>query len=65
MHKPFFLLFLLVPLIVGAQIADSSKREVKLQGASNFRDLGGYTTKDGHHVKWDKVFRSADISKLM
>ena len=37
---------------------------VRLQGAVNFRDLGGYTTSDGHHVKWDKIFRSADISKL-
>ncbi len=47
-----------------AQIADSAKRHVNLQGAANFRDLGGYTTKDGHRVKWGKVYRSADISKL-
>jgi protein-tyrosine phosphatase len=47
-----------------AQVADSAKRHVVLQGAANFRDLGGYTTKDGHHVKWDKIYRSADISKL-
>lgn len=64
MPKIFFLLLLTVTAHASAQIADSSIREVKLQGASNFRDLGGYTTKDGHHVKWDKVFRSADISRL-
>lgn len=47
-----------------AQIADSSQRQVKLQGAVNFRDLGGYATADGRHIRWDRVFRSADISKL-
>ena len=41
-----------------------SSRAVALQGAINFRDLGGYATKDGRQVKWGKIFRSADISKL-
>jgi len=49
---------------VSAQVADSAKRKVELQGAVNFRDLGGYTTKDGHHIKWGKIYRSADMSKL-
>ena len=39
-------------------------RSVELQGAINFRDLGGYPTKDGKQVKWGKIYRSADISKL-
>ena len=47
-----------------AQVADSAKRHIVLQGAANFRDLGGYETKDGHHVKWDEIYRSADMSKL-
>ena len=47
-----------------AQVADSAKRHVVLQGAANFRDMGGYTTTDGHHVKWGEIYRSADISKL-
>ena len=62
-----YILFALVTLITGntfAQIADSTKRHVVLQGAANFRDLGGYKTTDGHTVKWGKVYRSADISKL-
>ena len=42
----------------------NSKRAVALEGASNFRDLGGYPTQDGHHVKWGHLYRSADISKL-
>lgn len=47
-----------------AQITDSVKRKVQLQGAANFRDVGGYATANGKHVKWGKVYRSADLSKL-
>ena len=58
-------MLILASAIAGhAQIADSSQRQVKLQGAINFRDLGGYTAADGRHVRWDRIFRSADISKL-
>ncbi len=49
---------------VGAQVQDSAKRVVPVKGAVNFRDIGGYATKDGHHVKWNKVYRSAAINKL-
>jgi len=54
----------LIAVSTFAQVADSAKRHVVLQGAANFRDLGGYETKDGKHVKWDEIYRSADISKL-
>lgn len=64
MKKMYFLLLALLPLLAVAQIADSTQREVKLQGAINFRDLGGYTTKDGKHVKWGKIYRSASLNKL-
>lgn len=47
-----------------AQVADSAKRLVVLHGAANFRDLGGYKTTSGKTVKWGKVYRSADISRL-
>ncbi|MDN3584438.1 tyrosine-protein phosphatase [Mucilaginibacter flavus] len=63
----FLSVLLLTVCVAGstrAQIADSAKRKVDLKGAVNFRDLGGYTTTDGHHVKWGKVYRSADMSKL-
>lgn len=50
--------------ITFGQVADSAKRKVNLQGAVNFRDIGGYKTKDGHTVKWGKIYRSADMSKL-
>jgi len=65
MKKIIFLFSLtIISLSVSAQIVDSAKRKVNLQGAANFRDLGGYTTADGHHVKWNKIYRSADMSKL-
>src|ERR1700691_1959828 len=64
--KKIVLLFttILIAHAAFAQVADSAKRHVVLQGAANFRDIGGYTTADGHHVKWGEIYRSADISKL-
>ena len=56
--KKYFLLLIAVCYLSAtyAQVADSAKRHVVLQGASNFRDLGGYTTADGHHVKWGEIY---------
>lgn len=62
--KSFFIFLAFLPFAGYTQVADSSQRQVKLQGAVNFRDLGGYAVADGRHIRWDKVFRSADISKL-
>jgi protein-tyrosine phosphatase len=62
------ILCLLTPLLLAhpahSQVTDSATRKVYVQGAVNFRDLGGYTTTDGHHVKWKAIYRSADISRL-
>jgi protein-tyrosine phosphatase len=41
-----------------------SERRLPLQGAVNFRDLGGYTTTAGQRLKWGKVFRSDHLSNL-
>lgn len=49
---------------INAQISDSAKREVKLDGAANFRDIGGYKTQSGKRVKWGKLYRSAALNKL-
>ena len=35
-----------------------------LEGAVNFRDLGGYQTADGRAVRWGQVFRSDNIARL-
>jgi protein-tyrosine phosphatase len=35
-----------------------------LDGAPNFRDLGGYPTEDGKHTVWRKIFRSQTLAHL-
>ncbi|WP_449397626.1 tyrosine-protein phosphatase [Chryseobacterium wanjuense] len=50
--------------IANAQIKDSLRRVVKMEGAYNFRDAGGYKTTDGKEVALGKVFRSDAIDKL-
>lgn len=39
-------------------------KPLNLEGAFNFRDIGGYATTDGKKVVTGKIFRSADISRL-
>jgi protein-tyrosine phosphatase len=39
-------------------------RIVPLEGAANFRDLGGYETGDGRRVRWGRVYRSARLLHL-
>lgn len=41
-----------------------AERVLSLQGASNFRDAGGYRTTDGRRVKWGVIYRSAELSGL-
>lgn len=39
-------------------------RVLRLQGASNFRDLGGYAGRDGRTVRWRRLFRSEQLGGL-
>jgi protein-tyrosine phosphatase len=41
-----------------------AERRLPLSGAHNFRDLGGYTTRDGKRVRWGLLYRSDQLSKL-
>ncbi len=41
-----------------------NERRLPLEGAVNFRDLGGYETSDGRRVRWRTVFRSDALSAL-
>ena len=42
----------------------TAERRVPLEGAVNFRDLGGYGTVDGKVVKWGQIFRSDNLARL-
>lgn len=39
-------------------------RLLPLEGGRNFRDLGGYPTRDGRRVRWGRVFRSGMMAHL-
>ncbi|CAN0386917.1 unnamed protein product, partial [Laminaria digitata] len=45
-------------------MTETPERRLPLEGASNFRDLGGYVTADGRRVRWRKVFRSGAMDRL-
>jgi protein-tyrosine phosphatase len=45
-------------------MSDSPSRHFNLEGASNFRDLGGYRTNDGRVVRWRQIFRSNHLGHL-
>lgn len=42
----------------------NNQRVIPLQGARNFRDLGGYDAADGRRVKWGMIFRSGSLAGL-
>jgi protein-tyrosine phosphatase len=42
----------------------SRERMWHLEGAGNFRDLGGYRTVDGRETRWGRIFRSDTLSGI-
>ena len=45
-------------------MSDLPARHLDLEGASNFRDLGGYPTADRRIVRWRRIFRSNHLGHL-
>lgn len=41
-----------------------TNRMYALDSVQNFRDLGGYRTNDNKKIRWNKVFRSGDFSRM-
>jgi protein-tyrosine phosphatase len=39
-------------------------RDIALVDTFNLRDLGGYPTADGRHVRWRRLFRGAGLQRL-
>jgi len=48
----------------GGSAVVAAERLVLLEGAANFRDLGGYRTADGGRTRWGLVFRSDALHRL-
>lgn len=48
----------------GGHAARTAERRLPLKGADNFRDLGGYLTREGRRVRWGRLYRSDDLSSL-
>lgn len=47
----------------GAQLL-LAERRLALQGSPNFRDFGGYTTRDNRRVRWGVLYRSGQLNEL-
>lgn len=45
-------------------VQEAHSRLLPLQGGQNFRDLGGYRTRDGRSVRWGVLFRSGAMNGL-
>jgi protein-tyrosine phosphatase len=41
-----------------------AERTLKLESVNNLRDIGGYQTCDGHRVKWGRVYRAGNLSRI-
>lgn len=41
-----------------------AERHLPMAGGYNFRDLGGFKTKEGRYTKWGKLFRADELSNL-
>lgn len=45
-------------------ITTRPQRHIELEGQPNFRDVGGYETRDGRTVRWREVYRSGELPEL-
>ena len=45
-------------------LTNDPRRLIALEAVHNFRDLGGYPTKDGHTTKWRTLFRADGLYRL-
>jgi protein-tyrosine phosphatase len=54
----------LVGMLSAKVAAPAHLRVLPLEGGNNFRDMGGYRTADGKHVRWNMLYRSGAMWKL-
>jgi len=56
---------MLTPAAAAAAVSSPApSRSIRLDGASNFRDLGGYAGLDGRRVRWRTLFRADHLAGL-
>jgi protein-tyrosine phosphatase len=60
--RPGRVYFHLKPAVGAVRVV--SVRRLPLEGATNFRDLGGYRASDGRYVRWGLVYRSGQLVNL-
>lgn len=48
----------------GGRRLSLAERQLPLEGSDNFRDLGGYPTRDGRRTRWGTLYRSGQLSEL-
>jgi protein-tyrosine phosphatase len=53
-----------VPPRSGSPAGAGPGRVLALDGCVNFRDLGGYRTRDGRRVRWRRLFRADGLNRL-
>src|ERR1700733_2683413 len=41
-----------------------NQRHIRLPGASNLRDIGGYAASDGAQVRWGRIYRSGAMPRF-
>src|SRR6202020_2389516 len=46
------------------EVAETLDRMIALEGAVNFRDLGGYEAGDGMRTRWRTLFRADGLGEL-
>jgi protein-tyrosine phosphatase len=46
------------------ETAGAVERTITFEGCLNFRDLGGYATRDGRVVRWRRLFRSDSLHRM-
>jgi len=47
---------------LGQAAVDGRDRVLKFEGGCNFRDIGGYATRDGRTVRWGQVYRAGVLT---
>jgi protein-tyrosine phosphatase len=45
-------------------MAEKYSRHLRFESVSNFRDIGGYRTRQGYTIAWRRVFRSGEFAKI-